>query len=143
MISGQLSIETKELSVDTSGEIDIIDITDELDKFVHESGIREGRLTVFHPGSTAAIITTEYEHGLIEDLKKTIARIIPRRDDYLHDRIDTNARSHLRATFLQAELTIPIIKGRLVLGTWQQVALVDLDVRPRRRRVVLQIMGIL
>lgn len=142
MTTGEWTVKTHTIMVPTNGEIDIIDITEQIQEFVRKTGIQEGNVTIFHPGSTAAITSIEYEEGLVQDLKKMISSIIPRGAGYRHDLIDDNAHSHLRATLLRPNLTIPITTGIPILGTWQQVVLVDLDVRPRNRRVVLQAMGV-
>lgn len=142
MVVGQLQIETKVHNLRTGGEIELIDLTNEIEDFISETKIKEGRITIFIPGSTASIIATEFERGLIEDTKKFIDEIIPRGIGYYHDRIDSNAHSHLRTTLFGSEMTIPITQGRPTLGTWQQIVFVELDVRSRSRRVVFQIMGI-
>ena len=110
---------------------------------IGESGISEGSVLIFVPGSTAALTTIEYESGVIEDLKEAIARLAPENQHYRHDARwgDGNGYSHVRAALLGPSLTIPIIEGKLVLGTWQQVILCDFDNRPRKRQVVIQVTG--
>ncbi|MHA2091237.1 MAG: secondary thiamine-phosphate synthase enzyme YjbQ [Candidatus Kariarchaeaceae archaeon] len=142
MVVGQLQVETTEYQFKTDGEIEIIDLTDNLNDFVKTSGIQEGRVNVFVPGSTGAIVAVEYERGLLQDVKEIIPLLIPKGKGYQHDRIDSNAHSHLRATLYGPEMTIPVTKGTTILGTWQQVVFLELDVRPRHRRVVFQIMGV-
>jgi len=134
-------IHTKELHFSTNGEIDLVDITAEVEKVVEESGIKNGIALVFVPGATGAIVTIEHESGLLEDFKRALKELIPKGEGYLHDRIDDNAHSHLRATLLGASECFPVVNGRLLRGTWQQIFFVELDVRPRHRRVIVQIVG--
>ncbi|WP_457743121.1 secondary thiamine-phosphate synthase enzyme YjbQ [Thermococcus sp.] len=134
-------IYSKELRFSTRGEIDLVDITAEVERVVEESGIKNGIALVFVPGATGAIVTIEHESGLLEDFKRTLRELIPKGKGYLHDRIDDNAHSHLRATLLGASKCFPVLNGRLVRGTWQQIFFVELDVRPRHRRVVVQVVG--
>ena len=131
------------LAFPTTGKTDLVDITQEVSLRVRESGIAEGSVLVFVPGSTAALTTIEYESGVIEDLKEAIARLAPENLSYRHDARwgDGNGYSHVRAALLGPSLTIPVIAGRLVLGTWQQVILCDFDNRPRKRQVIVQITG--
>ena len=134
-------IYTKELRFSTEGEIDLVDITHEVERVVEESGIKNGQVLIFVPGATGAIVTIEHESGLLEDFKRALRELIPKGRGYLHDRIDDNAHSHLRATLLGASECFPVVDGRLVRGTWQQIFFVELDVRPRHRRVVVQVVG--
>ena len=134
-------IYTKELRFSTEGEIDLVDITHEVERVVEESGIKNGQVLVFVPGATGAIVTIEHESGLLEDLRRALRELIPKGRGYLHDRIDDNAHSHLRATLLGASECFPVVDGRLVRGTWQQIFFVELDVRPRHRRVIVQVVG--
>lgn len=131
------------LSVPTTGKTDLIDITQEVVLRIGESGISEGSVLIFVPGSTAALTTIEYEGGVIEDLREAIARLAPENQHYRHDARwgDGNGYSHVRAALLGPSLTIPVIEGKLVLGTWQQVILCDFDNRPRKRQVVVQVTG--
>lgn len=131
----------KELHFSTRGEIDLVDITHEVERFVEESGIMNGQVLIFVPGATGAVITIEHESGLLEDFKRILKELVPRGQGYKHDLIDNNAHSHLRASLLGSSLVLPIIDGRLVRGIWQQIFFVELDVRPRRRRIVLQAIG--
>jgi len=134
-------IHTKELRFSTNGEIDLVDITAEVERVVDESGIKNGIVLVFVPGATGAIVTIEHESGLLEDLMRTLKELIPKGEGYLHNRIDNNAHSHLRATLLGASECFPVVNGRLVRGTWQQIFFVELDVRPRHRCVIVQVVG--
>ncbi len=127
----------------TTGKTDLIDITREVVLRVRESGVAEGSALIFVPGSTAALTTIEYESGVVEDLNEAIERLAPDSLHYRHDARwgDGNGYSHVRAALLGPSLTIPIIEGKLVLGTWQQVILCDFDNRPRKRQVVVQVSG--
>lgn len=139
-----MKVFTRELRFSTEGEIDLVDITHEVERIVEESGgVQNGQVLVFVPGATGgAIITIEHESGLLEDFKRALKELIPKGAGYLHDRIDDNAHSHLRASLLGASECFPVVDGRLVRGgTWQQIFFVELDVRPRHRRVVVQVIG--
>ena len=131
------------LSFPTTARTDLIDITREVSRRIRESGIAEGSVLVFVPGSTAALTTIEYESGVVEDLREAIERLVPEGAHYRHDARwgDGNGYSHVRAALLGPSLTIPVIEGRPVLGTWQQVILCDFDNRPRKRQVVVQVTG--
>ena len=136
-----MAVFTEELRFSTRGEIDLVDITAEVEKIVEESGIENGHVLVFVPGATGAIVTIEHESGLLEDFKRILRELVPKGRGYLHDRIDDNAHSHLRATLLGASECFPVVDGRLIRGTWQQIFFVELDVRPRHRRVIVQVIG--
>jgi secondary thiamine-phosphate synthase enzyme len=138
-----MKIVTSELPFKTTGQTDIIDITREVQEEVLQSGIQDGNIMMFISGSTAALTTIEFESGVVNDLKKAIERIAPRDIHYEHDRRwgDGNGYSHVRAALLGPSLSIPLRGGRLLLGTWQQIVLLDFDNRPRRRKVTVQIMG--
>jgi len=127
----------------TQGWNDVTDITDQVESSVRTSGVRDGIVTVFVPGSTAAITTIEYEPGAVADLKRAIDRLAPADIHYDHDRRwgDGNGFAHVRAALLGPSLTIPISQGRLELGTWQQIVLIDFDNRPRTREVIVQTLG--
>lgn len=127
----------------TTGGCDIIDLTDEVRRLVADSGVREGLGLVFAPGSTAGITTIEYESGVVEDLRQALERLVPQGMEYSHDARwgDGNGYSHVRASLLGPSFAFPVEEGRPVLGTWQQIVLVDMDNRPRTRELVLQVMG--
>ena len=131
------------LSLSTKGFSDIIDITSKVTSLLERSGIREGLLTVFCRGSTGAVTTIEYESGAVSDLKKAIERIAPSNIPYEHDKRwgDGNGFSHVRAALMKPSVTVPIIDGRLSLGTWQQVVFIDFDNRSRNRELIVQITG--
>ena len=136
-------IDHKKFSLETKGFGDVIDVTREVTQGVESSKVSSGIVTVFVPGSTAGITTIEFESGAVSDFKKAIERLAPVDMHYEHDARwgDGNGFSHVRAALMGASLTIPIIAGRLQLGTWQQIVLCDFDNRPRSREVLVQIMG--
>jgi secondary thiamine-phosphate synthase enzyme len=138
-----MAVITKSIRLRTKGETDLIDITDEVGEGVRESGISSGIVTVFIPGSTAGVTTIEYESGAIQDFREAIDRIAPRNIRYHHDAKwgDGNGYSHVRAALQGASLTVPFSSSELLLGTWQQIIVVDFDNRPRTRDVILQIIG--
>jgi secondary thiamine-phosphate synthase enzyme len=138
------AVQTFHLEVKTTQGTDILDLTRLVQDKVRESGISDGVLTLFIAGSTAALTTIEYESGVINDLRAAIERLFPQDLVYEHDRRwgDGNGYSHVRAAFLKPSLSIPIEKGNVVLGTWQQIVLLDFDNRPRRRSIRGQVMGI-
>jgi secondary thiamine-phosphate synthase enzyme len=138
------SLETFSLEINTTGGTDILDITAAVADQVRQSGMTAGLLNLFISGSTAALSTIEYESGVVNDLKDAIERLFPEDLHYAHDARwgDGNGYSHVRAAFLKPSLNIPIEDGRLLLGTWQQIVLLDFDNRPRQRRIRGQIMGI-
>ncbi len=134
---------TERISLSTQGDGDMVDITPEIEAKLTKSGVKDGVVTVFVTGSTAGVTTIEYEPGLVADFQALWQEIAPKGVPYHHDQTwgDANGYSHVRASLLGASLVIPFQKGKLVLGTWQQVVLVDFDNRPRSREVVVQIMG--
>jgi len=138
-----MAVISERISVKTHGEVDIIDITSDLEEIVENSGVRKGIVTVFVPGSTGALTTIEYEPGLIHDLPAALERIAPRNAGYEHEKRwhDGNGHSHVRASVLGPSLTVPFENCKLALGTWQQIVFVELDVRPRTRDLVVQIVG--
>jgi secondary thiamine-phosphate synthase enzyme len=132
-----------ELGVKTRGELDIVDVTGEIEKIVSKTGIKNGIANVFVPGSTGAVTTIEYEPGLLKDFPNALERLAPRSAEYEHEKAwhDGNGHSHVRASIIGPSITIPIRDGALRLGTWQQVVFVELDVRPRSRRLVVTCLG--
>jgi secondary thiamine-phosphate synthase enzyme len=131
------------IEVSSKGFSDVIDITAEVSSILRDSGIKEGLLTVFVPGSTASVTTVEFEPGVVEDLRRAVERLIPSTAAYRHDGRwgDGNGFAHVRAALLKPGLTIPVVGGELTLGTWQQIAFIDFDNRPRKRRLVVQAVG--
>jgi secondary thiamine-phosphate synthase enzyme len=130
-------------SLSTRGFNDIIDISSSVQKLAAKTGIKNGQATIFVSGSTAGITTIEYEPGLIKDLPEALEKIAPMNVRYHHDDRwgDGNGYAHVRAALLGASLVVPISEGKLTLGTWQQIVLVDFDNRPRQREVIVQVMG--
>jgi secondary thiamine-phosphate synthase enzyme len=131
------------IKLQTEGEGDMIDMTSQLSNIVKESKIKNGTVTIFVLGSTAAVTTIEYESGLIHDFPVMLSRIVPKGIEYEHDNTwhDGIGHSHVRSSLIGPSITIPIIHGKLTLGTWQQVVLLEMDTRSRNRTVILQIMG--
>ena len=131
------------LRLDTPGNGHIVDLTEGVASVVRTSGVQRGTATVFAPGSTVAVTTMEYEPGGVSDLQALLDRLIPAGGDYAHNRMnhDTNAHAHMRAAVIGSSETIPIVDGRLTLGTWQQVVLIDFDDRPRARTVTVQVVS--
>ncbi len=138
-----LTIETYSFSVKTKGNCDIIDITDAVENLVREQKYIEGNALVFISGSTAGITTIEYEPGLLKDYPKLFDKLIPESESYHHNNTwhDGNGHSHLRASLQKSSFTIPFRNSKLLLGTWQQVVLVDFDNRARTREVIVQLTG--
>jgi len=134
---------TYQIEIQTNGFCDIHDITSRVNKAIEVSGIGSGLVCVFVNGSTAGITTCEYESGLVQDLKDLFEKIIPRDKPYHHDKAwgDGNGFSHVRSSLLGPGITIPFSEGRLLLGMWQQVILIDFDNRPRKRTVIVQVIG--
>lgn len=137
-------IKTREISIKTKGNCDVINLTDQVIEALAISGIKDGLMTVFNVGSTAGITTTEYEPGLVNyDIAAAFERIAPENTRYEHEETwhDDNGHSHVRASLLGPSLSVPVVGGRLTLGTWQQIILVDFDTRPRTRTIICQIVG--
>lgn len=134
---------TQNIKIESQGEDDIIDLTAYAKDAVKESRAKDGILTVFVSGSTAAVTTTEFEPGLRKDVPAMLGRIAPTEMAYEHDNTwhDGNGRSHVKASLVGPSLTIPFADGNMALGTWQQIVLLELDTRPRSRQVVMQVMG--
>ncbi len=138
-----MTIKTSSISLNTQGNADVRDITDQVANSVIQSGIKDGTATIFCPSSTSALTTIEYESGAVSDLRRLFDEIIPSNREYDHNERwhDGNGHSHVRAALLGPSLTIPFVDGHLTLGTWQQIIYVDFDNRPRQRRLVLQLIG--
>jgi secondary thiamine-phosphate synthase enzyme len=136
-------IHSETISLSTKGFSDILDITDRVDTMIARSAVENGLVTVFCPGSTGAVTTIEYESGVLRDLQKAIEKIVPSGIPYEHDRRwgDGNGFSHVRAALMKPSLTIPVVKGKLALGTWQQIVFIDFDNRRRERNILVQVMG--
>jgi secondary thiamine-phosphate synthase enzyme len=137
-------VKTQKIEIKTGGNCDVVNITDQVSAAVALSDVTEGTATVFNVGSTAGITTTEYEPGLANyDIKAAFEKIAPENARYEHEQTwhDDNGHAHVRASLLGPSLAVPIVDGRLTLGTWQQIILVDFDTRPRTRSIICQIIG--
>lgn len=138
-----MPVHSGELKLSTRGDADIIDVTSEVQEEVARSGAREGLVTTFVRGSTAAVTTMEFEPGGVADLRVLLDRLIPAEGDYEHNRLnrDTNSHAHQRASLIGPSEQVPFAGGRLALGTWQQLVLIDFDDRPRERTLVVQVLS--
>ncbi|MFA5114546.1 MAG: secondary thiamine-phosphate synthase enzyme YjbQ [Candidatus Omnitrophota bacterium] len=138
-----MKIINEKISLNTKGNPDLLDITADIKRILDSTNLKRGSVTVFAVGSTAAITTFEYEPGLLQDMQDIYEKLVPRRKGYYHDDTwgDANGFSHLRAALQGPSLTIPFDEGKLLLGTWQQVVLAEFDNRPRKRQVLIQIIG--
>jgi len=136
-------IVTEIIDIQTRGNCDIIDITSHVSQLLSKSPVKSGTVTLFIKGSTAGITTIEHEPGVLSDFKELWQRIVPQNISYKHDRAwgDGNGHSHVAASLLGASLTVPFDNNILILGTWQQIIIIDFDNRPRSRQVIMQIMG--
>jgi secondary thiamine-phosphate synthase enzyme len=138
-----MPVKTGNISLNTHGNTDVIDISRELERMVVESGLKSGTVTIFCPSSTSGLTTVEFEPGAVSDLQYMFQELIPSSRDYAHNATwgDGNGHSHMRASLLGPSLTIPFIERTITLGTWQQVIYIDFDIKPRQRELVVQIMG--
>jgi secondary thiamine-phosphate synthase enzyme len=138
-----VSVYTSELSFSTRGDGHVTDITHDVQRAVGEAAVAEAQASAFVRGSTAAITTMEFEPGGVQDLRQMLERLIPAAGEYEHNRLnhDTNSHAHQRASLIGPEQSVPVSDGRLALGTWQQIVLLDFDDRPRERTVIVQILG--
>jgi secondary thiamine-phosphate synthase enzyme len=136
-------VNQSEIQLGGTHENDIIDITSDLNQHVIRSGIKKGIISVFVAGSTGAIITLEYEPGLLKDIPAFLERIIPKSLKYFHEQTwhDDNGHSHVRASLLGPSITIPVKGGTMVTGTWQQIAFIELDTKPRKRKLFVTVIG--
>jgi secondary thiamine-phosphate synthase enzyme len=138
-----MSVITRTITVSSNGENDMIDITHRIDEAIKATMLQDGIVAIFVSGSTAAVTTIEYEPGLRKDFPKMLARIAPSEIEYEHDNTwhDANGHSHVRASLIGPSLTVPFKNKGLLLGTWQQIVLLEMDTRPRDRKIVLQMIG--
>jgi secondary thiamine-phosphate synthase enzyme len=136
-----MAVHTSELSLSTQGNGHAIDITHDVQRAIDEAGVAEGQASAFVCGSTAAITTMEYEPGGVQDLDELLERLVPAGGEYEHNRLnhDTNSHAHQRASLIGPEQSVPVTAGRLMLGTWQQIVLLDFDDRRRERSIVVQV----
>jgi len=146
-VSNQLqdNMQTKlnHIFLTTKGNTDILDITQQVTECIRSSNLSNGLVTIFCPSSTSGVTTIEYEPGVLQDLRRVFEKTIPQGELYQHDEAwhDGNGHSHIRAAILKASLTIPLVDGRMTLGTWQQIVYIDFDIRPRKREIIIQIIG--
>lgn len=138
-----MTVITKTIQVKSVGEGDMINLTEQTSRIVEECKVVNGTVTVFVSGSTAAVTTIEYEPGLEHDFPAMLSRLAPSNIDYEHDNTwhDGNGHSHVRASLVGPSLTIPFVNRNLLLGTWQQIVLIEMDTQSRRRNIVVQVMG--
>jgi secondary thiamine-phosphate synthase enzyme len=138
-----VTVHAGQLRFSTEGDGDVIDITVGVQSVIAQADVESGIASVFVPGSTAAVTTMEHEPGGVHDLRATLDRLVPREGRYEHNRLagDTNSHAHIRAAIVGPSETLPVRDGRLELGTWQQVVLIDFDDRPRQRTVVVQVLA--
>jgi secondary thiamine-phosphate synthase enzyme len=138
-----MAVHSGDLVFSTRGDADVIDITTDVQRIVHESGASDALAVAFVRGSTAALTTMEYEPGGVADLRALLDRLIPAEGDYEHNRLnhDTNSHAHQRASLIGASEQLPVRAGDLALGTWQQLVLIDFDDRPRERTVTVQVLS--
>ena len=138
-----MAVYTEILERSSTAGTDVFDITKDVQDAVGGSGFDDGVATVFVPGSTGAVTTLEFEPGLLEDIEALFERIAPRNMSYGHERMwrDGNGHSHVRAALLGPSLAVPFLEGKLALGTWQQIVLIDFDNKPRKRTAIVQVTG--
>lgn len=139
-----MRIITEFIEVSSKGHSDIVDLTPEVRQYLQGSGLKEGQVTVFASGSTVAITTIEFEPGLLQDIPNALDKIAPEGVPYHHDATwgDGNGNAHVRAALLGPSLSVPFTNGKMILGTWQQIVLIDCDNRARQRKITVQMMGI-
>ena len=139
-----MKIETSEFYLNTRGNFEVLDITGRLARVLSDCSFHEGQLTVFVSGSTAGITTIEFEPGLVEDLENFFERVAPTNHNYRYEEAwhDGNGHSHIRSSLLKTQMTFPFNRGKLLLGTWQQVVFVEFDNKPRKRQIIVQLLGI-
>ncbi len=133
-----MKIFNESLRLSTRGEIELFDISEKVQDIVGKSGVNSGIAHVFAPHATGVLVLTEYEPSLITDIKNALEKLIPKCGDYAHP---SNAHSHLRSMLFSPDKTLPVIDGRIVLGTWQSLVFVETDVHPRQRTIVVQVLG--
>jgi secondary thiamine-phosphate synthase enzyme len=138
-----MQIVTRTIFLRSEGEGDIVDITPETSKILTQSKLKDGIVTIFVSGSTAALTTIEYEPGLRQDFPNMLSRIVPKNIEYQHEKMwhDGNGHSHVKASLIGPSLTIPFKDATLMLGTWQQIVFLEMDVNKRERKLILQMMG--
>ena len=140
---GNVKVVTQTLELATQGGGQMVDLTPDASRLLGKTGMQEGQVTIFVPGSTASVTTIEFEPGLKKDFPEALEHVAPSDAEYEHDSTwhDGNGHSHVRASLVGPSLVVPFMNGRLLLGTWQQIVLVDWDNRARRREIVFQYIG--
>lgn len=133
-----MKVYNESLRFSTRGEIEFIDLSEKVQETVKKSGIKDGLAHVFAPHATGVLVLTEYEPNLEEDIRGMLEKLVPKRASYQHP---SNAHSHLRSLLLSPDKTLPVIDGRVVLGTWQSLLFIETDVHPRQRTVIIQVIG--
>ena len=138
-----MKLVTRKMHFSTQGNCEIIDLTNKVKKHLKSANLNSGLANLFIPGATGGLTTMEYEPGLIDDLQKSFERIAPEETEYSHNLTheDKNAHSHIRASLVGPSLSIPFENATLQLGKWQQIVFIDFDNRPRKRKIILQIIG--
>jgi len=138
-----MNVATETIHVESRGETDIVDITQAVERTVARSKLQDGVVTIFVQGSTGALTTIEYEGGLLQDLPAALERVAPKNGLYEHEKRwhDGNGHSHVRASIIGPSISVPFVKGKLTLGTWQQLVFVELDTRSRSRELIAQVIG--
>ncbi|MCW4021034.1 MAG: secondary thiamine-phosphate synthase enzyme YjbQ [Candidatus Bathyarchaeota archaeon] len=138
-----MAVASRQISIRTKGEGDILDITHKVAEAVAETELKNGVVTVFVTGSTGALTTTEYEPGLLRDLPNILERVAPKKLAYEHEKRwhDGNGHSHVRASLIGPSITVPFVNRELTLGTWQQIVFIELDIHSRTRKIVIQVIG--
>ncbi len=138
-----MGVYSDQINIKTDGEVDIIDITDEIQNSIDKSKLKDGIICIFVPGSTGTLTTIEYEPGLKKDLPQALEKIAPKGIYYNHHETwhDDNGHSHVRASLMGPSITVPFRNKKLIHGTWQQIVFVELDTSPRNREIIVQIVG--
>ena len=138
-----MSVYYDEINIKTKGEVDIIDITEDIQDKISKSKIKKGIACVFVPGSTGTLTAIEYEPGLMKDFPAALEKIAPKKQYYHHHETwhDDNGHSHVRASLMGPSITLPVRDGKLIHGTWQQIVFVELDTKNRNRNLVIEIIG--
>jgi secondary thiamine-phosphate synthase enzyme len=138
-----MQIQLNHIFLSATGNTEIIDITQKVSECIVASDLKNGLVTIFCPSSTSGVTTLEFEPGVLQDLKRIFDEIVPKQNTYLHNEAwhDGNGHSHIRSALLKTSLTVPLVDGRMTLGTWQQIVYIDFDTRPRKREIIVQIMG--
>ena len=138
-----MAVFSDEISLSTKGEVDIIDITGQIQESINKSNLKDGIICAYVPGSTASITTIEFEPGLLKDFPRALEKIAPKKDYYNHHETwhDDNGHSHVRASLMGPSVSLPFKNCKLIHGTWQQIVFIEMDTNPRQRKIIIQIVG--